>query len=91
MTTEELADAVEDFIVQAITRVKGVGDDQYSQGDTQKFEGMDIDELFIWAKEELYDVVNYSVMLGIRLDRLQAEIATTIKEVATNGHEQPEQ
>lgn len=87
MTTEELAEAVEDFIVQAITRVKGTGDDQYSEGETQQFEHMDIDELFEWAKEELYDTVNYAVMLGIRLDRLRTEIATTIKEVA-NGNEQ---
>lgn len=85
MTSEELADKVEDFIVQAVTRVKGTGDDQYSEGDTQQFERMNVDELFVWAKEELYDTVNYSIMLSIRLDRIQEEIATTLKEVTTNG------
>lgn len=82
MTSEELADEVEKFIVHAVTRVRGTGDDQYSKGDTQQFEGMNLDELFKWAEEELVDTVNYSVMLSIRLRRLQNEIATTIKEVA---------
>jgi hypothetical protein len=84
MTSEELADEVEAFIVHAVTRVRGTGDDQYSQGASQKFEGMNLDELFVWAEEELVDTVNYSVMLSIRLRRLQKQIATTIKEVA-NG------
>lgn len=82
MTSDELANAVEKFIVEAVTRVKGTGDDQYGGGDEQHFESMDLDALFEWTREELYDVVNYSVMLAIRLDRLQAEVATTIKEAA---------
>jgi hypothetical protein len=84
MTSEELADEVEAFIVHAVTRVRGTGDDQYSKGGEQGFEGMNLDELFVWAEEELVDTVNYSVMLSIRLRRLQQQIATTIKEVA-NG------
>jgi hypothetical protein len=84
VTSEELADEVEAFIVHAVTRVRGTGDEQYSQGDTQKFEGMNLDELFLWAEEELVDTVNYAVMLAIRLRRLQQEIAMTIKEAA-NG------
>ena len=82
MTSEELAQRVEEFIVEAVTRVKGTGDEQYSKGDTQQFEEMNLDELFTWAREELYDTVNYSVMLAIRLERLQEYIAKTIKEVA---------
>lgn len=83
MTSEELADQVEEFIVHAITRVKGTGDDQYSKGDTQNFEGLEVDELFKWAEEELADIVNYSVMLAIRLRRIQADLAEAIKEVAS--------
>jgi hypothetical protein len=82
MTSEELADQVEEFIVAAVTRVRGTGDDQYAQGDQQNFESMELDELFEWAREELYDTVNYAVMLAIRLNRLHAEVANTIKEVA---------
>jgi len=82
MTSEELADEVEKFVVHALTRVRGTGDDQYSQGDTQQFEEMNVDELFQWAEEELADIVNYSVMLAIRLRRVQADLSEAIKEVA---------
>lgn len=82
MTSDELAEEVERFVVHAVTRVKGTGDTQYSKGDEQQFEGMVLDELFKWAEEELVDTVNYSVMLAIRLRRLQSEMATAIKEVA---------
>ena len=39
------------------------------------------DDLFLWAEEELVDTVNYSVMLAIRLRRLQKEIAKVIAGV----------
>lgn len=82
MTSDELADRVGNFIVEAVTRVTGTGHEQYDKEGTQNFEVMDLDQLFEWAREELYDIVNYSVMLSIRLDRLQGELATTIKEAA---------
>lgn len=85
MTSEELADFVEGFIVQAVTRVKGTGDDQYSDGDVQKFETKEIDDIFQDAQEELYDVVNYAIMLSLRLDQLQKDIAASLEEVANGG------
>lgn len=81
MTTDELAQEVESFIVHAVTRVREPGE-QYSHGDTQNFETLEIDKVFEWAEEELIDIVNYAVMLTIRLRRLRAEIAETIEGVA---------
>ncbi len=85
MTSDELADFVEGFIVQAVTRVKGTGDDQYSDGHVQKFETKDVDDIFQDAQEELYDVVNYAIMLSLRLDQLQKDIAASLEEVANGG------
>ena len=82
---QDLADFVEGFIVQAVTRVKGTGDDQYSDGDVQKFETKDVDDIFQDAQEELYDVVNYAIMLSLRLDQLQKDIAASLEEVANGG------
>jgi hypothetical protein len=71
MTSEQLADYVSDFIVACTTRVKGVGDEQYSEGTHQKFEAMAIDELLEWAEEEVQDLAVYAAMLHIRLRRVR--------------------
>jgi len=71
VTSEELAEAVEDAIRRTRSRVLGVGLEQYDEGDTQHFERMDLAELLEWALEEVDDLVVYAVMLGIRLRRLQ--------------------
>jgi len=71
MTSEQLADCVSDFIVACTTRVKGVGDEQYSEGTHQKFEAMSIDELVEWAEEEVQDLAVYAAMLHIRLRRVR--------------------
>jgi hypothetical protein len=68
----ELADAVEELIRECRERVMGVGDQQYSEGDQQKFEGMPLTELFEWAFEEIDDVVVYAAMIRIRLQRVKA-------------------
>lgn len=74
MTSEELADAVEDAIRRTRGRVLGVGLEQYDEGDIQRFEWMELDELLDWTLEEVDDLVVYGVMLGIRLRRLQKAI-----------------
>lgn len=74
MTSEQLADYVSDFIVACTTRVRGVGDEQYSEGTHQKFEAMGVDELFDWAMEEVQDLAVYAAMLHIRLDRVKQAI-----------------
>lgn len=70
LTSDELAEYVADFVVDAASRVRGVGNDQYSFEGYQKFEAMTLPELFEYADEELLDLMNYCVMLRIRLIRL---------------------
>lgn len=87
MTTNDLVEEIESFVVHALTRVQETGDEQYSKGDTQQFEQMNIDELFVWAEEELADLVNYSVMIAVRLRRVRGAVADKIKEVADAASE----
>lgn len=75
MKSEELAQEVEHFIQECRSRVTGVGDEQYSEGDTQKFERMSVDQLFDWAEEEIQDVAVYATMLHIRLSRLRKVVS----------------
>jgi len=68
-----LAEEVAATIRRCQIRVKGVGDEQYSEGDTQKFEHMEMSDLLTWALEECDDAVVYAVMLGIRFRKLKAQ------------------
>jgi hypothetical protein len=78
MTSDDLADEVEAAIRRCRSRVLGVGDEQYSDGDTQKFENMPILELIDWTLEELDDVIVYAVMLGIRFQRFRDKWAEPV-------------
>lgn len=71
MTSEDLAVYVDAFIREAQARVRGVGDQQYSEGTHQKFEAMHPDELFAWAQEEMQDIAVYAAMLDIRIRRIR--------------------
>lgn len=74
MTPDQLADHVAAFIDKAAGRVNGIGADQYSEGQRQKFEAMPLGQLFDWAEEELLDQAAYAVMLNIRLRRVQDRV-----------------
>lgn len=74
MKSNELADELEAFIRRAQDRVTGVGDKQYSVGDTQHFEKMPIGELFDWAEEELLDCAAYATMLSLRLRAMRQQV-----------------
>jgi hypothetical protein len=74
MTSEELATQVDQMIEECRERVMGVGHDQYSVGNKQRFEIMLLDDLFEYAEEELRDLVIYACMLRIRLRKLRNEI-----------------
>jgi hypothetical protein len=74
MTSQELAEAVEMMVAMASQRVKGPGDEQYSRGEEQQFESMELDELLTWTEEELIDLVVYSTMLWIRLERIRKRL-----------------
>lgn len=74
MTSEDLAQTAAEYIAACVARIKGVGNDQYSEGGHQKFESMELDDLFVYALEELQDFSNYAVFLAIRLERLRNAI-----------------
>lgn len=76
MTSEQLAEATRNFCRNcdatdlgklASSRVLGVGDEQYSQGDDQTFEIIPIEQLIDMFREEIADAVVYMVMIMLRL------------------------
>lgn len=81
MSSEELAEAVMDFMAKCASRIKGVGNKQYAEDGYQKFEVMDLDDLLEYILEEIRDIPNYCAMLEIRIQRLrQALVAVDIIE-----------
>lgn len=72
MNSQQLADAVQLLADGAKSRILGVGDEQYSDGDMQRFESLQLEELFEWLQEELQDVVSYATMLSIRVGRVRS-------------------
>jgi len=74
MNSQQLAREVVETSLDAAQRITGIGAEQYSNGDTQKFETMPLDELFEYADEELLDLINYATMTRIRLKRLREAI-----------------
>ena len=67
MTSEQLADEVQQAIMACRHRVLGVGAHQYDDGSgTQKFETLPAAELASWLLEEADDLIVYAVMLRLR-------------------------
>ncbi|WP_367137975.1 hypothetical protein [Saccharothrix sp. HUAS TT1] len=77
MSSEQLAEFVEGYIVECVGRIRGVGNAQYSQETHQKFEGMSIEELIGYLQEELMDISNYCAMLHIITERVRQALAVT--------------
>lgn len=76
MTSEQLADEVQQAIMACRHRVLGVGAHQYDDGSgTQKFETLPAAELASWLLEEADDLIVYAVMLRIRAARFAAAAA----------------
>jgi hypothetical protein len=74
MTPDELAKEVAKVIQQAASRVgpNSIGAQQYYvEGEPQKFETVDWAKWFEYMREEWLDTINYSVMMCIRLNRLE--------------------
>lgn len=57
-------------IADAQARILGVGAQQYTEGDRQKFETMPLADLVEYAREETLDLVNYGAMVTLRIERL---------------------
>ena len=58
-------------MIFCMSRIKGVGQEQYAQGDFQQFEVMDLGELIEYQLEEIADDINYAIFRFIRLRRIQ--------------------
>jgi CHAT domain-containing protein len=71
VTSQELADFIEQTIRDARSRIEGIGDEQYSFGSEQKFERLPLSTLVSEADSELLDLISYCAMLRIRLKRLE--------------------
>ncbi|MFF1739623.1 hypothetical protein [Streptomyces mirabilis] len=74
MTPAQLAEYVTEFIGECQARVMGVGAEQYSQGEQQKFETMPLLDLIQYAREEAQDLAVYAAMVDIRLQRLETAL-----------------
>ncbi|MCG5459603.1 hypothetical protein PSH03_005386 [Micromonospora sp. PSH03] len=70
VSPDQLAEYVGAFISAAQSRVRGVGAEQYSTSEGQRFEGMTIPELIVMAREEAQDLAVYAAMVDIRLARM---------------------
>lgn len=82
LSSDQLAHYAESFIANCSNRIKGVGNQQYSEGGFQKFEAMDLGDLFRYIQEEIEDIPNYCTMLWIRMERLREAliVADVIEE-----------
>lgn len=74
MDSDDLAHEAAEFIADCVARIKGVGNDQYSSNGFQKFETLELDELFQYTLEEVQDIANYCAFLAIRIQRLRSAL-----------------
>ncbi len=70
-STVELADFIRVLTEAAISRVQGVGADQYDKNGLQKFETMSMDELLDELLDEVYDCQSYLAMLALKVIALR--------------------
>lgn len=77
MKSQDLAEHVQIIADAAKNRILGVGNEQYSFGEEQRFEGLPLTTLFDWMQEELQDVVSYATMLSIRIERVRKALRST--------------
>lgn len=66
--------AIDSIARDVMARVLGVGAQQYSTDEGQKFETMELTDLVAWTEEEALDIIAYGAMLTIRLRRLKAAV-----------------
>lgn len=88
MSSEELASFANDFIQDCVLRIKGAGKEQYQEDGYQRFEVLDLDDLFEYIEEEIRDIPNYCAMLYIRLRRLRSAL-TAVDLIEDKDEEVP--
>lgn len=69
MTSEQLADQVEEMVNSLRTRIVGTGKDQYDMGDVQKIELKNNEQILKETVEELDDAIVYLAHLRARLNK----------------------
>jgi hypothetical protein len=74
VSTEDLTSFIESFASLRSSRVRGVGADQYSLAQGQKFEAFTTSDIIRELIEELADASNYIDFLAIKLLNLQHTI-----------------
>jgi len=74
VSTEDLTSFIESFASLRANRVKGVGHDQYSHAQGQKFESFTTSDTIRELIEELADASNYIDFLAIKLLNIQHTI-----------------
>ena len=74
VSTEDLTSFIESFASLRASRVRGVGADQYSLAQGQKFESFTTSDIIRELIEELADASNYIDFLAITLLNLQHTI-----------------
>lgn len=70
MTSEELAQAVAETIKSVESRIVGIGQEQYSQGDMQKIELKPLKGVLQDLLEELDDALVYTAVLRLRCSKI---------------------
>lgn len=81
MLSRELSDEVEWLIRECSLRVMGTGNEQYSEGQKQRFERLPLEEVFQYTYEEIEDLIVYATMIHIRLRRLEKEVMSRIEHL----------
>jgi hypothetical protein len=85
-TGKILKEEIAAIVAEAQSRVNGAGGTEYGTDETvQKFESMDLDDLFDYFVEELLDQINYAVMNIIRVRALKTEVVRFADEVSNVG------
>ena len=74
VSTEDLTSFIESFASLRASRVRGVGADQYSLAQGQKFESFTTGDIIRELVEELADASNYIDFLAIKLLNIQHTI-----------------
>lgn len=97
LTIKELEDHASDFYKFTLSRLTGVGAEQYHNGAYWKFEEMSVEELVEYAEEEVMDLGNYAMMLYVRIQRIRAALdhanitfpeRETIQDHENDGYEE---
>jgi hypothetical protein len=74
MTSEELSNQVTSLVESLRTRIVGVGDQEYSEGDTQKIERKNSKQLLTETREELEDAIVYLAFMHSKLHKLETQL-----------------